>query len=149
MVCLLCGKTLNKDKILFNHIFNICESCNVYFIKKDYIDSLIKQIFKYFKFKNDRHFQIFLSRVLIQDKDREYKIIDYNRKCAITFCTKNCNIIKYEYNGFKFYYCNFTDYYLINIDKLEKFIYKQRKISLFYFYKEIILKKIKGLFVKE
>lgn len=149
MKCLLCGKTLNKDQILYNHIFSICESCNIYFVKKDYIDSLIKQIFKYYKFKNDRHFQIFLSKVLIQNKDRQYKIINYNNKCAITDCTKNCDLLEYKYNGFTFYYCNFIDYYLINIDKIKKFIHKQYRISLFYVYKEIIFNKIKRLFVKE
>lgn len=149
MKCYLCGNILLREQMIHGHIFSVCDNCKICLIKKNYIDSLIKQISKYYKFKNTRHIQIFLSRVLIANKDKEYQAINYNTKCQNISCRNNCDILKYKYNKFEFYYCNYSDYYLININKLEKFVYKQRKISLFYFYKEIIQKKLKGLFVKE
>ena len=82
------------------------------------------------------------------NKDKFYKIENDLTICNKQ-CNNNCSLILYSFHGFKFYYCNFTDYYIINISKLESNIYKQYRISLYYYYKEIILKWFRELFIKE
>lgn len=148
MRCYLCNTDLT-EAIKFGHILKYCPKCNHFFIEKKYINSTFKRAFEHIKFKNKRHYDIFLNRILLQDKDKYYKIKHDKAICTNTFCMKDCSLILYSFYGFKFYYCNLVDYYIINIQKMQSNIYKQRQISLIYYYKEIILKKIKGLFVKE
>jgi hypothetical protein len=148
MKCYLCDTEL-KEIMKFGHIVEICPNCNHYYIKKKYINSFLIRASEHFKFKNNNLRLIFLNRILLLNKDKNYKIVHDKTICTNISCMKNCSLILYSYNGFKFYFCNLVDYYIINNQKLNTNLYKQKRISLIYYYKEIILKKLKGLFVKE
>lgn len=147
MRCFLCNTILN-EQIYAEHIVSICPNCKKYYIKAKYIDSVFQMLSKSFKFKNKRHYDLFLNEILLYKKDSQYDIQQLIQKCKNKFCRNNCDLILFKYNNFKFIYCNFSDYYIIDDIQLKKFFQKQYRKILIYFYIEIILNKIKRLFIK-
>lgn len=145
MKCLICNTQL-EPVMIYDFSIHKCYNCNLYYIKEKYLLSFfINYADRIIKYKCERHRQILFD--LLNIKLKKYLYINDDIQCK-QHCYKNCVFYKFKYNNFIFRFCNLKELYCFDIDNLKAFIIKSNKKSLFYYYKEIILNKIKKLFVK-
>lgn len=146
MKCLLCNNNL-EPYYVYDFITYKCYNCNQYYINSKHIDFFIQTfINNTIKCKSDRHKEILFD--ICGLKNKSYNYLNNDIKCKNIECRKKCFVYQFKYKNLIFRECNFASYYIIDLDNFKKYIDKNYKLSLYYFYKEIIFNKIKKLFVK-
>lgn len=145
MKCCICENN-TEPHIIYNTPLYKCYNCKGYYIDNSIIDTFILNYSNaIIKYKSNRHKEIFVDLIKISKKSHIYLNKDIECKYG---CRKECNFYKFKYLNFEFRFCNFINKYYIELEDLKNFIYKTHKLSLIYYYKEIIFKNIKKLFVK-
>lgn len=144
--CYLCNSKLS-DHNIYNFYIKYCDNCDVYYIDKKYINTFfINYADNIIKYKSTRHKELLYK--FLEITNNTYIVDKDLIQCMNQECMQTCYYNKLHYKNLTFYFCNYTNQYCFNISNLKQYIIKNNRISLFYYYKEIIFKGLKKLFVK-
>ena len=152
MQCYFCKNSLELNISNFNACQK-CIKCNLLYIKSENIDSYIK-IFLYNNFNITNKYSTYINKKLIENSlfifvKNNISLKRIPCKLIKNFNRKKCDIIKYKLNGFKFYNCNYKEYFCFYEKDLKKYLKRFIFKCKFEYNMNIIRNKVKALFIQE